>query len=270
MRVIEEHFDSIHQLLNVLNGRKNNSEMISCHSSDNNGKSFTGTVTYTEAVEIFETGYTDVLNEIKSGISHNLKATQNQTRRMVRTGVVGYAPHVPNAINGLPNSMIYTEKQSHKVKAVSIYYAPTENCGMDKNVFVKSGICMLSAINILEMSGVRVNLNVVFFNGVNDKNTEGSFANVRVKDFREHMDIQKLCFPVVHPSMFRRFGFRWLETTPNMKESGWRFSYGHTDKNFDKIIKQNMNDNEKFITLADTKNAEYNPEKLIELLDIKK
>ena len=50
MRVIEEHFDSIHQLLNVLNGRKNNSEMISCHSSNNNGKSFTGTVTYTEAV----------------------------------------------------------------------------------------------------------------------------------------------------------------------------------------------------------------------------
>lgn len=269
--VIEEHFDSIHSMLAVLDTRTNNLEMFQCHSSQKNGnKRFSGTNSWNEAVELFENGYTDVLEQIKSGIQKNVKATQTQTRRIVRTGVVGYAPHVPNAINGLPNSMIYTEKQAQKIKAITIYYAPTENCGVEAETFIKSGIAMLSAINILEMSGVRVNLNVVFFNGANDTETEGSFGTVKVKDFREHLDVQKLCFPVVHPSLFRRFGFKWIETTPDMKRSNWAGSYGHESPKFNDFVREHLKENELLIGLSETEKAGYSPEKLIELLGIKK
>ena len=149
MKVVEEHFGSIHELLRVIGARPHNSEMAACNSSEENGKGFTGTKNWDEAVHLFETGYTDVLPEIKSGIEKNVKATGVQNRRFVRTGVVGYAPHVPNAINGLPNSMIYTETQPQKIKAVTIYYASTGNCGTETTEFIKSGICALSAINIL-------------------------------------------------------------------------------------------------------------------------
>ena len=270
IRVVEEHFGSIHELLRVIGARPHNSEMARCNSSEENDKSFTGTKNWDEAVQLFRTGYTDVLPQIKSGIEKNVKATGVQNRRFVRTGVVGYAPHVPNAINGLPNSMIYTETQPQKIKAVTIYYAPTENCGTETTEFIKSGICALSAINILELSGVRVNLDVVMFNGTNFEDTEGTFATVKVKDFRDQMDVQKLCFPVVHPSLFRRFGFKWLETSPGIKEEGWAYSYGHHSQKYNKIIRQNMRDNEYFITLADTNQVEYSPEKLIEQMGIKK
>lgn len=268
--VIEEQFASIHSMLGTIETRKNNCEMYNMNSSTSNGKNFTGTCSYDEAVELFETGYTEILDKIKSGIQKNIKATQNQTRRMVRTGVVGYTPHIPNSINGLPNSMIYTEKQLQKIKAVTIYYAPTGNCNVEIETFIESGVAMLSAINILELSGVRVNLNVVFFNGVNDSETEGTFGTVKVKDFREHLDIQKLCFPLVHPSLFRRFGFKWLETTPDMKESGWKFTYGHHTDAFNNMIRKQLKDNEYFIDLYETKESKYSPEKLIELLGIKK
>lgn len=270
MKVIEEHFESINQLLNVIDSRPNNSEMRSQHSSKEGDKSFTGTKNWNEAVELFQYGYKDVLDEIKSGIAKNVKCNVTEQRRHIRNGVVGYAPNVPNAIQGLPNSMIYTEKQPQKVKAVTIYYAPTENCGTGVKVFIKSGIAMLSAINILEMSGVRVNLNIVFFNGTNMGDTEGTLVNVKVKDFREHMDIQKLCFPVVHPSMFRRFGFKWLETTPKMEQSHWAYSYGHHSQKFNDIIRKNMKNDKMFITMNDVKNANYSLEKLIESLGVKK
>lgn len=268
--VIEEHFDSIHSMLAILESRTNNVEMSDQHSSRNGDARFTGTKSWNEAVELFENGYTDVLEQIKSGIAKDVRATQNQTRRTIQTGVVGYAPHVPNAINGLPNSMIYTNKQPQKIKAVTIYYAPTENCFVKTETFVKSGIAMLSAINILEMSGVRVNLNVVIFNGVNDGETEGSFGTVKVKDFREHLDVQKLCFPIVHPSLFRRFGFKWLETTPQMKKTGWSYGYGHHTPKFNNFIREQLKENEFLIGLTETESVKYNPEKLIELLNIKK
>ena len=270
MKIVEEHFGSIRELLKVLDTRPNNFSMVGRHSSVENGKDFTGTKNWGEAVKLFETGYADVLPKIKSGLEKNIKATGVLNRRFVRTGVVGYAPHVPNAIQGLPNSMIYTETQPQKTKAVTVYYAPTENCGTDVEEFVKSGICALSAVNILELSGVRVNLDVVMFNGTNDGDTEGTFATVKVKDFREQMDVQKLCFPVVHPSLFRRFGFKWLETSPGIKADGWSWGYGHHGPKFNKIIRQNMPNNEYFITLSDTKKAGYSPEKLIEQMGIKK
>lgn len=269
MKVVEEHFNSIRELLKILGNRQNNASMANRHASTENDKSFTGTKDWSEAVNLFETGYTDVLPQIKSGLEKNIKATGVRNRRFVRTGIVGYAPHVPNAIQGLPNSMIYTETQPQKIKAVTIYYAPTQNCGTDVKEFIKSGICALSAINTLEMSGVRVNLNIVMFNGTNDRDTEGTFATVKVKDFREQMDIQKLCFPVVHPSLFRRFGFKWLETSA-IKEDGWSWGYGHHTDKFNKIIRENMKNNEFFITLKDTERAGYSPEKLIEKMGIRK
>lgn len=252
MNVVKEHFDSIHQLLAVLEERPNNSEMSDRHESTGNGKAFTGTKNWEEAVNLFENGYTEVLDKIKDGILKNFNATRIENRRHVRTGVVGYVPHVPNAILNLPNSMIYTEQQTQKVKAISIYYAPTDNCETSTQTFINSGIAMLSAINSLEKSGIRVNLNIVFFNGSNSMGTEYTFATVKVKDYREHIDILKLCFPVVHPSLFRRFGFKWLETSPDIKRNGWSSAYGHKSNKLNNFLKKElMNENEFFFSLQD-------------------
>lgn len=266
-KIIKEHFDSIHQMLNVIESRKNNSVMSSKDSSQTGDKSFTMTSSYSEAKSLFENGYTDVLEKIKIGIAANLNKTQVENRRRVRTGVVGYAPHVPNAILGLPNSMILTDAQPQKVKTVSVVVGITENCGTAAEEFVQSGIAALSVVNTLELRGYRVALKVAFWCA--EGGNERAWGTITLKDYREHMDIQKLCFPLAHPSMFRRFGFKWLETCPEIQDSDWAWGYGH-HLNDSKFVQKNfLEDNEFFINLAVTKKCEYDPDKIIGMMNLK-
>lgn len=267
MNVIKEHFDSIHQMLSVIDSRPNNSIMAGKYSSHDSGKDFTGTDSYEEAKWLFENGYTEILPEIKHGISVNYEKSQTALRRTVRTGVVGYTPHVPNAIMGLPNSMIYMDKVPQKTKTVSIVVSITESGSVEAKEFVKSGITTISVVNALELRGYRCELKVDFFDG--EEGDEMTFATVKVKDYREHMDLQKLCFPLAHPSMFRRFGFKWLETVPGLTKSGWSFGYGRTVKNYQKFKKHFMKENEFLIDLKLTKKYNYDPEKIIEVMNLK-
>lgn len=264
MNIIREHFDSIHQMLSVIESRKNNSHMSEQHSSsDTSSSSWYGTKSYEEAKDLFQYGYTDVLDKINAGLAKT-NVTQVQNRRRVSTGVVGYAPHVPNAILGLPNSMIRTDSQAQKVKVISIIYCITENAGHEAQEFIDSGVAVLNVINRLELQGIRVNLEIMFYCA--KTSSEKAFGTVKVKDYREHMDIKKLCFPIAHPSMFRRFGFRWLETVPQMETDNWQYGYGSQDT----VSGINeCKENEFFMSLSITKKFEYDADKIIESMNIK-
>lgn len=267
MNIVKEHFNSINEMISVIESRPNNSVMNGNHSSETNGKDFTGSNSMTEAKELFRNGYTEILPKIKTGVSANLKRTEIRNRRRVETGVIGYAPHVPNAILGLPNSMILTKQAPQKTKVVSIVVGITENCGTDASEFIKSGIAALGVVNSLELRGYRVNLKVAFY--VAKCDNDRAFGTVNVKDYREHLDLQKLCFPLAHPSMFRRLGFKWLETVPGLKAS-WAWGYGQQMHDL-KFIKENfLDEKEYFINLRITKENKYDPEKIIEYLNIEK
>ena len=266
-KIIKEHFDSVHQMLFVIESRNNNSVMSDKDASSTGSKSFTMTSSYKEAHELFENGYTDVLEKIKTGVAANLNKMQVENRRRVRTGVVGYVPHVPNAILGLPNAMILTDTQPQKVKTVSIVVGVTENCETDAKEFVKSGIAALSVVNTLELCGYRVALKVAFWCA--ESGNERAWGTISLKDYREHMDIQKLCFPLAHPSMFRRFGFKWLETCPEIQDSDWHWGYGHNLNDINFIQQKFLEDNEFYINLAVTKKCGYDPDKIIKKMNLK-
>ena len=78
--------------------------------------------------------------------------------------------------------------------------------------------------------------------------SEWQIASVNVKDYKEQLDIKKLCFPLAHPSMFRRFGFAWLERSTDMKE-GFAYGYGHSaQKKEERQLESVFGENEFFIT----------------------
>ena len=226
MNIVREHFKNLHELMTTLEKRPNNSIMKDKHESIIGGSGFTGTESYKEAEQLMAHGYTKILPEIKKGMVQANASTSPMQRRRVTTGVQGYAPHVPNAIQGLPNSMIRTESQMQKVKAVSIVYAMAGMGKVPSSEFIKCGIVVLSIVNKLELSGCRVALQVAFKHSKVDD--EMVIATVNVKSYAEHLDLQKLSFPIAHTSMFRRFGFKWLETTPDITDRGHAFGYGRT------------------------------------------
>ena len=266
LNIIKEHFNSINEMISVIESRQNNAIMANCHSSQTGDEDFTGTKSYEEAKELFRNGYTEILPQIKKGVAAEMKRTESRPRRYIENNVVGYAPNVPNAIMGLPNSMILTRSVPQKIKAVSLVIGITENAGTEAEEFIKSGIAALGVVNSLELKGYRVNLKVAFY--VAYKDNDRAFATVNVKDYREHLDLQKLCFPLAHPSMFRRLGFKWLETVSGLKSSGWNFGYGRQFDDLDFIKKNYLADNEYFINLKLTRQNGYDPEKIIAALNI--
>lgn len=265
-KIFREHYESIHQLLETINSRPHNKGMENANSSHTNGYDFTKTHSFEEAIQLFENGYTDILDKVKKGVSAELTKVTPTQRRLVTTGVQGYAPHVPNAILGLPNSMIHTQALPQKTKTVKIVYSITENCGTDKEEFIKSGITVLSMINTLELQGYRVNLDIAFYTANNGN--EYACGTVNVKDYREHMDIQKLCFPIAHPSMFRRIGFNWLETVPNLEDESWSYGYGRTVE-WNNMPESVKSDGAYYLGLQHTRRKNYDVNELIKSLDIK-
>lgn len=269
VNIVKEHFTSIRDMLSVINSRENNSVMKNEYSSSKGSYEFTGTRNWQEAIDLFENGYTDVLDKIKAGVAKGIKQTENIQKRRTSTGVVGYAPHVPNAIMGLPNSMIYTQSIAQKVKAISIVYAITENCSTDAEEFIESGIAVLNVINRLELAGYRVNLKIMFYCA--ECGSDRAFGTVDVKSYREHLDLKKICFPVAHPSMFRRLGFKWLETCKGLNASDWRYGYGMQIRNAinDKFVNVMLAKNEFFMNLETTRSHNYNVDEIIESLNLK-
>ena len=230
MNVVFESFDSIGKLVSALNSRTSNSVFAGKEDSkrtDFRYARFSGTESYEEAVQLATKGWDGPLDELKEvARSMNLKTNVTADKHRPTTGIVGYAPCVPNAIRGLPNSMIMTERTPSKVKAITIVYANADVGGIKSSAYLKSGVSILKLIQRLELSGYRVRLQSEFKSSV--ESDEYAIVRVTLKDWREPVDLKKLTFPFANSGMQRRLGFRWMETVPTLTKIGWCSGYGST------------------------------------------
>lgn len=268
MNIIKEHFKSIHEMIDTIESRETNKVMTKDDKASHTGSyDFTKTHSYEESKELYRNGYVEILDKIKAGMLKNMKNNSVVNRRQVTTNVIGYAPHVPNAILGLPNSMIMTKSQPQKARTLSICYCICQNAFTEADEFIKSGIAVLSVINSLELQGVRVKLRINFYSAREGKDV--AFGTIDVKDYREHLDIQKLCFPIAHPSMFRRMGFGWLETCKGLKDEDWSYGYGKTMFDEDLINEYLLEKDEVYLNLNVTKRYNYDVDRIIESFNLK-
>lgn len=269
-----ERFESISQMLHAIETRPTNSVFTGARlESKRDDYSFTRTHSYDEALNLLSCGWEEPLEKIKKGVSSNFKSNTTLNKSRPQTGVVGYAPCVPNAIMGLPNSMIATEKTPSKVKAVTILFSMSVTGGYSQENILKAGIVILNIINDLELAGYRVRLDVEFFGaGSSASSTPNRIcsARVNVKDWRQPLDLKKLAFPISHPSMFRRFGFHWVETYPKLTDRAYRSGYGSSYfkegyANAKKIFEENglLSKNEYLITTYLCMNKKYDKEEII-------
>lgn len=223
----KEEFSSIFELMNTLKERPNNKFMRNEHSSQTTGNSsWSGTNTYEEAESLLIYGYNDPVKNIKSNLIKNKKLVSkmyNLIPKPIATNqVVGFVPNVSNALMGLPKSMISVEKINRNKKTISIIYATGGAVGIEPKTLESAGTALVSAINLIELAGIQTRLSIGFIPSV--KGRQIIFPTVNIKNFNERFSLQKICFPMVHPSMFRRIGFKYLETCPSMEED---FSCGY-------------------------------------------
>jgi len=223
INIIFEEFGSLAEFVEVIGKRKVNKVFQEKDQASNEANySFTLSHDYEEATKLALNGYKEGLDQM---MSTNIRIThrQNAPKHLPSVDVVGYAPHVPNAIAGYPMSMITTKQTEQKAKVITIVYNMSASCATGAERFVIAGKKMLDIITTLETQGYRVGLNII---DSHTKDTEWAFNTVQVKHWRQPSNPLKISYALIHPSFFRRHGFRWLETMPELTDRGFPYGYG--------------------------------------------
>lgn len=241
MENVLEIYPSIASLINACKTRPVNDvfKKESYLSSEYGTKKFTKTESLAEAYDLLENGWQTPLKDFKA-----VKASAGVSpKRTVKADVIGHAPLVPAAIQGLPNSMLRTRKVMQKVKSVEIVYSSNVSCKIPASRLQEIGKELLACVKRLELSGVRVRLTLLTFSS-RSHNKQHAICGVKLKDYSENLNLQKLTFPLVHASMFRRIGFKWLETCEGLEDWHFTLNYGypiHSADTIKEIYKVNKN-----------------------------
>lgn len=186
------------------------------HSSVTGSENFTKTKDFNEAVELFKNGWSDMATKLVQ----KLKVVENKTEPTMKPkntlSVCGYQAIVPMYLNGQPNNMLNKKMVPVKQKVVTINKSIDYNAGVKADAIVDESIKAMQIVKKLEAQGYRCNLNIVLGSTEWDKKF---YIKVRIKSANEKMNVSKLAFPLVHPSMLRRLFFRFIEVYPNVTKS---------------------------------------------------
>ena len=165
--------------------------------------------------------FEDAVNYAKYGWDAGIKELEQQLdldgiKIEVENDIVGCAVDVGRFLSGLPDSMIsfYDDTYRDKVPLtvyVNLVYSGMYN-GKDAAAFSSKIIETVTHLN------KSFNIKLVGVFAVN--NTKKTLCMVNIKDTDESFVLNSLAF-AFHPSFFRRFWFKWLETTPY-----WNYGYG--------------------------------------------
>jgi hypothetical protein len=175
--------------------------------------SWTQTHSYSEAMELFKNGWNDMAKEIthRLEVIKDVKATVMVNKMMF--DIVGYQASVPRYLQGIPTSMVNTKRIAQKQKVITIDKDISYNSMIESEDIIESSIQTLQLIKKIEAQGIRVNLNLIWGDGVPGT---AELVKIRLKSAGERLNISKLAFPLVHPSMLRRLLFRYVEVAPSI------------------------------------------------------
>ena len=231
MQIIKEQFKTLESMIDIMDRRAVNKafkvkeDRLSSQRVDDDKKPWAGTGTWAETMALVKNGYSDPLKKMKTELTR-IGAAQTAEKRIRYNDVIGFIPNVPNALRGVPLAMINQKRIPKKVNAISLIYSLSVSANVGPAEMINAGINFISLVNMLEKKGYRVKIDISFIARTN--NTTAGFL-VTAKEYNQTLNLLKLAFPLVQPAMLRRVAFKWLETTPNMKDPSFPQWLWYTD-----------------------------------------
>ena len=240
-KTVTENFKTLDQFLEASRTRPLNAvfapmadRLSSKRDESHKGKDYwSGTATLEDAENVMESGYRDPLEKMKKAIL-SIGQKDNFVKPRTRNDFVGFAPNVPNYLMNVPQSMINRDRIAPKTNTIHLTYSICTASTTKPQDMVKGGIMFISLVNSLEKQGYRVKIDIMFSTVSNGTTAS---VNINLKQYGQATNLLKLAFPLVHPAMLRRFAFKWLETTPELKEQSFTHGYG-TPLNF--VVNDNL------------------------------
>ena len=182
---------------------------------------FTKTHSFKEASDLLSNGWDDMSEELTKRLAVAAKLQPTMQRKSVLS-VSGYQPVVALYLAGVPQNMIDTKMVAVKSKIINITKSVNYSGGTSTETMIAESIKALQVVKKLEAQGYRVNLSIALGTEADHRNV---LCKVCIKRANEKLNVSKLAFPMVHPSMLRRLFFRYVEVCPDVTY-GYTHGYG--------------------------------------------
>lgn len=207
-------FDSIGEMTKFLSNTPVNGYYGDPSSQDITpfGKNFAMSNNYKEALDLLLFGWSEAADKMTKKLSI-LPKPQPATRQRSVYSVAGHTASVPRYLQGIPTNMVSSVPDCRKQPVVVINRTISYAAFWKAEDMLAEGIKALQVVQAIEASGRRVKLNICWI--VSDRGQKRGFK-VTIKQPGERLNISKMAFPLAHPSMLRRIGFKYLETEPDM------------------------------------------------------
>lgn len=197
------------------------------HSSVTGDKHWTKTESFDEAVQLFKNGWSDMATKLVQRLKVIESKTEPTMKPRNKLDVCGYQAIVPLYIQGVPNNMMNKKMVPVKQKVITLNKSLDYSGSVSSDKIIEESIKAMQIVKKLEAQGFRCNLNIALGTTAGWGKEEKQFIiKVRIKSANEKMNISKLAFPLVHPSMLRRLFFRFIEVYPNVTKN-FVDGYGH-------------------------------------------
>lgn len=196
-------------------------------SSKNGTESFCGTKSWEDATIRMTVGDEESAKKIegaKNGERVNANIRSTYQRPKLQRKVAGFMPCVPAYCAGARKNMFAYKKETKISKTVTIVYNISALAGVPSTAIALAAFKVLKAVLKIEASGTRVNFytSTLAYSG-------GQYVGsvVKIKDSGQYFNFLKMAYPMVHPSMQRRQGFRFREVAEGV-DSSFVSGYGST------------------------------------------
>ena len=186
-----------------------------CHASISSGNdSFTSFVTFDGAVKMAHEGWpegAERVRDIASRISEVLTSTIEQTNYV--HGVVGHNLDVGAYMVGSPEC--FTSPETIHIdligsRLVKVIVSAACNCDRSSSTYERRGAAIVAMIQAMELNGYTCEVWANYDSS--DRHLRAQmYLSIKLKNYGDTLDLDRIAFALVHPSHFRRLVFAQME-----------------------------------------------------------
>lgn len=224
-----EKFDSLQDFLQAIKTRKTSKNLEGAYLSSLNDseEKYKETTTHNLAEANDLLMYGDNVNASKLLQEKAKIEKAYQLKQSTCRDYAGFIPCVPAYLSGQPRNMINIRKKAEQApKVLDVNITIGVSVSYSTKEIINAGAKVLTAINQLEINQYRTN---IYIYKINSHRKDLYTLRIKLKSSGEPLNVLKIAYPLVNPSMQRRHCFRWFETIPNINKTFTRH-YGYTEK----------------------------------------
>lgn len=237
-----ERFENYDEFYRTIMKRQDNARKTLEDVFNQHDKDWTGVQSVEQAKDMLLNGWSKNVDRLKQSFNQELNTLENNKAKKTINSVAGFMPIVPNALMGLPNSMISMKLEPKKSKIFNFMIAIDRACNNSVETIIEKMSKIFAYIAMLERSGqYRCRIEVFFTAyGGSERSGTNTSVSVLVKNENQLFDIKRVCYPVIHPSMLRLFAFAWEESLPLDYDDYRVCGYGTSFEHWNDTYKQDF------------------------------